>query len=367
MIIYLFTFLIVTMLSILIQLIMKNNKKAAFLLSFLCIIILSLVAGLRANSVGRDINVYGLSTFNNCRKFNSILSYIKFYQFKEPLYYGLNYIVFKLFGNFNVFLFILQFILSSFVFKIAYDESKEDKGTFWLYIFAYLIFWYNTSFNIIRQSLAIIILVYAFRFLLKEKYKKYYLYVFFAFLFHSSSIICIFLPLLKKISTSKKRVIYLVIVPTLLFCLFITIDSLTVLLSHYFPFFSKYYEYVKMDQTNLIVKFAILKFLVAVVLLFFATGNRFRENKENLIFSFIIIIDFLLYISSNYIMFGYRLSYFFLPLFIYLIPRLDKSYSDVYAKRFYRIAIICTMIFYWYYRYIAIGYDGTIPYMFFWE
>ena len=266
-----------------------------------------------------------------------------------------------------MFLFILQFILSTFVFKIAYDESKEDKGTFWLYIFAYLVFWYNTSFNIIRQSLAIAILLYAFRFLMKEKYKKYYLFVFLAFLFHSSSIICIFLPLLKKLSTSKKRILYLIIVSVLLLGLFVAINPLVTLFVHYFPFFSKYYEYVKMEQTNLIVKFAILKFLIACILLFFTTGNKFRENKENLIFAFVIVIDFLLYMSSNYIMFGYRLSYLFLPLFIYLIPRLDKSYNDVYAKRFYRIAIICTMIFYWYYRYIAIGYDGTVPYIFFWQ
>ena len=92
-----------------------------------------------------------------------------------------------------------------------------------------------------------------------------------------------------------------------------------------------------------------------------------RKNEIGNTLIFIAILDFVFYCSSLFIMYGYRMSYFFLPHYIYLIPKIDKDLKDHKGRSTYRIFICIAFIVYWYYRYVKIGYDGTIPYIFYWK
>ena len=364
--IYFLTFIVIIFLAIIIQKLMVKHKKTAILLCLLSIFILSLLAGLRSLDVGRDLRVYVISSFNNSRNFSSIISYLKYYYFKEPLYYALNYLVYKYSGNINVLLFAIQLIITSIIYYIAYKESENNKGTFSVYIFSYIIIWYNTSFNIVRQSLAIAIMLLGFKSLIENKNKKFVLLIFLAFLFHSSAIFCLLFPLIKKVSKLKNRKLYLVLLPIIFILIFTFLKPIMSTMS-VIPFFEKYYNYLEIDTTNLLPKFAILKLIFLIFFLFFSTGETFRKAEENKIFSFMAITDFMLYLSSGFIMFGYRMSYLFLPIYIYMIPRIDKSYDNKPTQKVFRIAMIIILCTYWYYRYVSIGYDGTIPYSFFWK
>lgn len=364
--IYFLTFIIVMILAIITQKLMVRHKKISIFLCLIGIIILSLLAGLRSIDVGRDLRVYVISSFNNCRNFSSIISYLDYYSFKEPLYYSLNYIVYKCSGDINVLLFVIQLIISSIIYYIAYKESENNKGTFSIYILSYIIVWYNTTFNIVRQSLAIAIILLGFKSLIEKNDKKFILLTFLAFLFHSSAIFCLLFLLIRKVSEFKNRKIYLFFLPIILMLIFIFLKPVMSTMS-VIPFFQKYYNYLEIDNTNLLPKFAILKLIFLIFFLAFNTGKTFRKKEENKIFSFIAITDFMLYLSSGFIMFGYRMSYLFLPIYIYMIPRIDKSYDNKSTQKVFRIAMIIVLCTYWYYRYVSIGYDGTVPYSFFWQ
>ena len=364
--IYILTFTVVMILAIIIQKLMVKHKKIAIFLCLVSILILSLLAGLRALNVGRDLRVYVISSFNNSRNFGSIINYLKYYNFKEPLYYTLNYLVYKYNGNINFLLFVIQLIISSVIYYIAYKESENNNGTFSIYIFSYIIIWYNTSFNIVRQSLAIAIMLLSFKSLIENNDKKFILLTFLAFLFHSSAIFCLLFLLIRKVSKFKNRKLYLFFLPTVFMLIFIFLKPVMSTMS-VIPFFQKYYNYLEIDTTNLLPKFAILKLIFLIYFLAFNTGETFRKKEENKIFSFIAITDFMLYLSSGFIMFGYRMSYLFLPIYIYMIPRIDKSYDNKSTQKLFRIGMIIVLCTYWYYRYVSIGYDGTVPYSFFWK
>lgn len=362
---YLIIFAIVFLLSLISKFFINKSKFISSFFSLTCIIILSIFAALRGYSVGTDIHVYGWEYFYESAGFKTLFSYIASHDFVEPFYYGLNYIIYRLFGDIHYFFFAMQFIISALIFAIAYDEEKKKKGVFCIYILSYLFIWYNSSLNIMRQSLALIFVLYAFKYLEKMNIKKYIFFVFIGFLFHSSAIVCLSFPLLNKISKSKNAYKYIVIISIVLLGIFSSLRPMVNLLIHIFPFFTKYFNYILYENGNMITNYAIFKVLFLLVVLAFSKPVL-TEHKNNILYYF-IILDLVFYFSSMFIKFGYRLSYFFLPFYIYLFPRLDSGLKNYKGRSFYRLVLVLLLMIYWYYRFVIVGYDGTIPYVFYWE
>lgn len=362
---YISVFFIVIFLSCLAGYFIKRSKAISIFLSLVCIGLLSLLAALRGYSVGFDIHVYGWEYFYDSAGFPSLFSYLSFRNFKEPFYFALNYIIFKRSGNIHVLFFIMQFIMSFVVYTIAYREAKSDNGTFFIYILSYLFIWYNSSLNIMRQSLALIFVLYGFKYLENRSYYKFLLCVFIAFLFHSSAILCAIFPLLNKVSNSKNSARKLLLICTILIIMFASsrlfVDKLILI----FPFFTKYFNYILFSEGNMIFNYAIFKILFLIVILLFS--KPILKLKQNNVLYYIIFLDVIFYLSSFFIKFGYRISYFFLPFYIYLLPRIDRSLKDYKGRDFYRIVLFCLLAFYWYYRFAVVGYDSTLPYVFYWE
>lgn len=363
MFVYICTFILVIFLTYLAQLTRKKYKYLSYVISFISIIVLSLIAAFRSNEVGTDIKVYGLKYFEKSQNYSSLYKYLKFYDFSEPLYFILNYIVYNIYPKINLLFFVIQFFLASIIYIIAYRNKNDNNMV--LYIFTYLCIWYNTSFNIIRQSLAIFIVLYGFKYLENNDNKKYCLCIVLAFFFHKSSVLCLLIPLLKWIAKKEKRYIYIVGVCFILFVLFGIIGIFIPKLISMFPTFEKYFDYALREETNFMLNFACIKLVVLIGLIFFTKETRKTEIGNTLIF--IAILDFVFYCSSLFIMYGYRMSYIFLPHYIYLIPRIDRDLKNYKGRSTYRIFICIALMVYWYYRYVKIGYDGTIPYTFFWK
>lgn len=97
----------------------------------------------------------------------------------------------------------LGLITYIFVFYALYHYTHS----FTLAVLTYLAFFYTTSLGPIRQGAAIAIILYAYKFLINRKIYKYFLCCIIAFLFHKSSIICFFFPIIYKYFNFKILII----------------------------------------------------------------------------------------------------------------------------------------------------------------
>ncbi len=365
---YILLFVLVMILTIMAQTTYNKSKKVSIALSVICVLILSLFAGFRALDVGTDISVYGERFFRYCQRFPSFTRYISTLNMEKG-YLFLNYIVYKISNNLHVFLFILQLISASVIYIIAYRE--REKGSMWLIVLTYLCLWYNTTFNILRQSISIAILLYAYKFIEEKKYIKYVIAVGIAFLFHKSAILCLTIPIISILSKTKLKKIYTFLMVVAVLILYNSLDFFIYIIENFFPFLEKYLRYFNLDENipNINWKFAFFKLIMLIGILIFSKRLRTTETKKENSSLLIImaILDVLLYCSSAVIKYGYRLSYFFLPHLIILYPRIDWSLKGYKGRTLYRICVVIFLILYWYFRYAVIGYDGTIPYHFYWR
>ncbi|MCI8568944.1 MAG: EpsG family protein [Bacilli bacterium] len=365
---YILLFALVMFLTVIAQTTYNKSKKLSIALSVICVLILSLFAGFRSLDVGIDISVYGERFFRYCRRFSTIISYLSTLNMEKG-YLVLNYLVYKLSNNLHVFLFVLQLISASIVYIIAYRE--KEKGSMWLIVLTYLLLWYNTTFNILRQSISVAILLYAYKFIEDKKYIKYAISVGIAFLFHKSSILCLAIPILGILSKTKLKKVYTFLMVTTILILYNSLDFIIYCVENIFPFLEKYLRYFDFAENipNINWKFAFFKLVMLLGILIFSKRLRKQETtkENNSLLILMAILDVLLYCSSAVIKYGYRTSYFFLAHLIILYPRIDWSLKGYKGRTLYRICVVVLLILYWYFRYAVIGYDGTIPYDFYWR
>lgn len=361
---YFAIFLIVLVLTLFAQNSYNKHKKLSYFISFLCVLILSVFAGIRDYSVGTDINVYGLRYFEKVSTFSSLKECLNFFG-TEQLYFALNYVVYILKGDMHIFLFIHQFILASIIYIIAYRE--KNVGTMWVYVFIYLMVWFNTSLNIIRQSLAIFVILYAFKYIEEKKYIKYIIAILIASLFHNTALVCLSIPLLIYIAKSKNKKIYIALICVSIFAIYFNFEMMVRFTSNIISNFSKYINYFE-DERFTVVNFNLLfacgKAIILAVTLFF---SRKLENKTgNNLLIIMLVLDLILYCSSAFVKYGYRVSYLFLVYYIYIIPRIDRSLKGSKDRNIYRLVIVIAFVMYWILRYVICKYDGTLPYIPYW-
>jgi len=362
MVIYFVVFAIVMLITVFAQTLYKKNPKISKFLSLIAILILSLFAAIRGLTVGTDINIYGYRYFHSAGYYPNIISYLNFYE-TEHLYFVLNYIVYSLTHNIHVLFFVFQFFIALVVYNIAYKE--KENGTMWLYILSYLMLWFNSSLNILRQSLAIFVILYAFRYIEDKKYFKYIIAVLVASLFHKSALLCLIFPLLSLLSNSKRQKLYLILIVIVTLIVYNYLDYIIIFTQNNMSFFQKYVSYLSNEEGNINWYFAAVKLIMLSGIIVFS--KKAENKRSNNLLIMLAVIDLLLYCFSAYIKYGYRLSYFFLPHLIILIPRIDKSLENYSGRSLYRLFIIVSLIVYWIVRYCLVQYDGTIPYVFFWQ
>lgn len=232
-----------------------------------------------------------------------------------------------------------------FVFEnaIIYNFVKKhvDKKYYWLAIFIYVFnpnFWVLGS-SMMRQWLAMCIVLYGTEFLLKKRYVAFTLFVFIASSIHSSALICLsFIPLfnVQKKPTTTKVVFFI---------------SLIVLYWIFSPIFIGYVEFflkaeeLYLGYTETQGSFGITsvgRLLLYTVLLFYAVKTKQRDSFFNwivMLYSLILPLLSLGELSS-------RLGYYF-SLFTLGVYPLHMNNTQLPQKtRYIVIAIVCAYLIY---------------------
>lgn len=186
------------------------------ILKVFCVILSALppilLAGLRDEDVGADMQGYGSSLFYYSSTFSSFEDFLS-YNIDEVGYAFLNYFCSHVSKSINFFLTVHQTIVLSFVIFTALRQ--KDKLTSVFILGFYYLFLYNTSLSMMRQIISVACILYGTSFLLDGKKYYFLICVIIAQLFHNSSFIALGIPFLlfmvQKMG-NKQYIVYLCII-----------------------------------------------------------------------------------------------------------------------------------------------------------
>lgn len=361
MIIYLITFSISIVFTFVAQKNFEKNKKSAtgIITSFLAIMIPSLLACFRDESIGTDVLVYmkkifywavNSDTFFNFNKMSAI----------EFLYKVLNYIVACFSNNLHVFMFVVEFLMIFFVYISIYYYRK--KIPMWLSFLVFLLMYFNRSLNIIRQSIAIPITFFAFRYVKEKKIVKYVVTIIIATLFHSSAFVAgmsyFIYYMLKNEKRTKLKTYSIIIIACLAIANYGTILSYLIYNAKVLPM--KYAIHIPTGEINIPLTESLLKLMLILPILY-CKKDLIKYNEDNEFIIFLLVIDFILLQAGMLAPFVQRISFYFGYYYIYEIPQLyvvlnKKGYSNL------NIIYILVLFTYWYVVFIRMNYGETYPY-----
>lgn len=239
---------------------------------FICLFLLTLLAGLRGNTIGFDTHIY-----------NNIFIWIAEgvnYPI-EPTWYYLNKLVGLVGGDFNLFLWIVSF-LTLFFLGFAFIRCSPNP-VFSLFLY-YSLYAYLNSYNGMRQFLAISLVIVGYTYL--PRVKIFILYVLLAMSFHASAIVSLG-ALLYKILVMKRSLVILGIMFSFLLGLVLN-DNLFILLTG--PY-AQYLETGFSYRENLTTAVLLVIFMnVLFCWCFFTSTKVFKQSIWTKIFFLAIVL-----------------------------------------------------------------------------
>lgn len=353
---------------------MKEKIYQGAVLYVLALALPAFLAGLRSLEIGTDIKtyvepLYKIAEHNNIFRYycNSFVS--NFYRTNvanvEPGYSLLIFVCAKIFPTINGALFISHSFILFFVFM---GIKKIDFG--YDYAFPMLVFYllfYNETLNMVRQSMALALIFYGFNYIIKGNYKKYIFICVFAILFHVSAVIGVFILLFYIFYYWQgKRWKSVLIITILLLCLSFWEDLVQFLISFgLIP--SRYIHYVFGDvdmwklRNTTIIKIPIL----LIGLVYYKTLKR--KNSEYTFLTLLAVFDILFAQLKNIQVYAYRIGLYFTYIKIHYYTLILCGSSFRWNRSITKIGVFLGLIIYWYYNYVFLGYNETVPYKFYFE
>lgn len=146
----------------------KNSKKNRIIWALIIIMPTVLVSGLRYG-IGIDFFEYDKQFYEVID--NQNVNY-KYY-LQEPLNLFLIYFSNIIFRCSQGYFFVYAFLTVFFAYKSI--ENYKDKMSMTLGLFIFYMVYYLVSFNIMRQMLAVVIILYALKYIRRTKFKKIYI------------------------------------------------------------------------------------------------------------------------------------------------------------------------------------------------
>ena len=188
-----------------------NKNLIAFLFSAVAILIPSLLAGVRADTVGKDVLEYAVRTFELAEKSDNF-AYMKEYT-TEPLGYSfMAYITSRYFHDTGYFLFVSQFMVILPVYIAAYKFRKDYP--MWLPICTYMFLFYNSSFNIMKQSISCAWVMLCYCFIKEHRWIKATLVFLLSTTFHNSAFIGLLFVLMAMFINRKEKHMSVMVMPS---------------------------------------------------------------------------------------------------------------------------------------------------------
>lgn len=241
---YLTLFAITAILFFFAQKSYERSHIVFYALSYSAILLLAFFAGVRDNSIGADIGVYGLQTFTNAQYSDSVSDAFGD-SWVEPGYYIINFIAAHTVGAIG-FSFFLQSLI---IHALAFHGMKFFMKTvpLWIGMLIFVVTFYNHSLNLMRQMIAVAFLLWSTQYLVARDFKKLLLCAIFAAVFlHKTVVVAyaayflIYYIMGKEEPQQKKLIVLMVIVGAVALAAFVAILSYLVTAVPYFQQYEAY-------------------------------------------------------------------------------------------------------------------------------
>lgn len=380
--IYLIIFAISVILFFISEQIHLNFLKK--LLVLLGLLIPSLLAGLRSLYIGTDVLNYVYPLFSIAKNSPNYLQYLSMpalnggiIQTVSSYEYGytfLTYLVAKLIGSFQVLQVLIEFFILSFIYS-GISRLKIKNVSIWLCMATYYLLFFNNSLNMVRQWMAMAIILFGFKYIKNQDLPKFLITILCACLFHSTAIIGLlfyFIYWIIKASDSKYfalssysnstisitaiSFISIVIISCIILLLINKVYAIlgTIGLSKYSYYLSGTFAF---SVNQFLLKMPIL------LLLSININDTFKKNYK-IFFYLIVTLDVIISQLASLSDYSIRISTYVGMFNIYGYTILSDSDNKI-KMIIIRSLVIIYLLFYWYYLYCVKGNDQTVPYMFF--
>lgn len=321
----------------------RKSKLLFIVLSCLALFLPCFLAGVRDDTIGTDMLVYGNKVFKDALSMDFI-SYMQ--KDMEPLFL----LLVRFISYFTNSIAIYYFVLELAVILPIYCTLQREKGNkyAWVAMMVYYLLLFPYSFNLLRQSIAVSIIFFAFKYVQKHQLLKYIIALIIAMLFHKTAIIgLIIYPIyvlmtennnnLSKIKQKNELLKFTQKHSTAISCIVIFISfGCVTLMEQVINFFynldnSAYaYFYNKIDTSNSLVSVLIFLILLSPIYIIYLLNRRYYMKKDldiNILFTF-SLMGIIMYQARMVSSEMYRVSlylYIFLPLFVENVIRLKKN------------------------------------------
>lgn len=356
---YIFVFFIVIVISVCFEL--SKSKWVRGILGISIVLILSIFGGVRDLNIGTDVPIYGRKSFESALIYDSFFKLYNYLKL-DVGYLFLTFIISRFSSNINFFLFILQLICNTVVFKVL--VNNKNKGSVTIGLIIYLGIYYCRTFNFLRQSLALVIVLYAYKFLDEDKDIKYIIAVLFASLFHSTALVALVAIVFKIISKRKDRKALLFIIFSISFVLSLTLDKVIPLLYNIGLLPYKYYEYIfKYVNTSTFIDWVDIAYKLLWIGLYVVVFNKREYDSKNNFYFSLLVLDFIIFNFRRTLLYTDRIALYFGFVQMFFIPHIiEKSTKDRKTKMIVYVITVAVTLLFWYMKFVKQGSCEVYPY-----
>lgn len=223
---------------------------------------------------------------------------------------------------------LFSFVTVLFFVKAAYDQTD------W---FAYTIFllmtggYYFMSFDNVRYYFALSVAMYAMKYAMAGKYRRFILWIIFGAMFHKTILIVIPVYLVAKIVFTKKNVWF---IPGLAILLLFGREILKFVVFKFYPYYEgSVFENTQISYMNIAKCGAVLLFSLIYM------KDIIRKDRRLYFYFNLNLGAFLLYCFASYIPELSRICYYMMISQIFLIPGVIKKIENKKQKIFWSVTI----------------------------
>lgn len=325
----------------------EGNKKTGIFILILSILPLTLLAGLRNVNLGYDTKLYGVPLFERVHNYSNseFFNYLSVAKVEKG-FLVVVFILDRICGNINFVLFGLQAIISIAFIILLY--SYKDKCSFPLTMLIYCCTLYTRSYDILRQGIAIALIMLMIVKLDKKKYKTAILLYILSLFCHNSSFSAIIIPafyIIEKINVQEKTkyLIYLggIFIITIVSIFYTNILKILVSIG---IVSEKYLIYIGEEFANstLDIRFGVTIVKLIIVLgCFIYINNKKNLDKKNIKWMMMLIFDFVINFLSYKVRNIDRIAWYsYYPSLFIMAPQLVKIVkNNKYNKAIFYISI----------------------------
>ncbi len=185
----------------------RENKHEKILFLILSVLISSVFAGVRSYDTGVDIKSYVLYHFDEA-KISTLAEYVDNHGPESILYSIMICTIAKIFPTAHWMLFFIQLYINSFFYIAAFRYKKYTNYSMTLFLFVYYCTFYIYTFNIMRQGMAVAMLIWgAVELVYNCNYKFFLIMTVASILMHPTAIVILPLIVVNKMLNSKKNLL----------------------------------------------------------------------------------------------------------------------------------------------------------------